>query len=62
MASEKIEKAKLEEARIAANAQEATEAASSLAPKDKMLARRKAETEEILEIKRIEEEEVKASN
>ena len=41
IASEKIEKAKLEEARIAANALEATEAASSLAPKDKMLARRK---------------------
>ena len=59
MASEKIEKAKLEEARIAANALEATEAASSLAPKDKLLARRKAETEEILEIKRIEEEELK---
>ena len=59
IASEKIEKAKLEEARIAANALEATEAASSLAPKDKMLARRKAETEEILEIKRIEEEQLK---
>ena len=54
IASEKIEKAKIEEARIAANAQEAVEAASSLAPKDKMLARRKAETEEILEIKKIE--------
>ena len=49
IASEKIEKAKEEEARIAANAQEAKEAASSLAPRDKMLARRKAETEEILE-------------
>ena len=59
MASEKIEKAKLEEARIAATALEATEAASSLAPKDKLLARRKAETEEILEIKRIEDEELK---
>ena len=59
MAYEKIEKAKLEEARIAANALEATEAASTLAPKDKMLARRKAETEEILEIKRIEDEELK---
>ena len=35
---------------------EALEAASSLAPKDKMLARRKSETEEILEIKKIEEE------
>ena len=57
--SEKIEKAKLEEARIAANALEATEAASSLAPKDKMLARRKVETEEILEIKKIEEEQLK---
>ena len=52
IASEKIEKAKLEEARIAANAQEASEAASTLAPKDKMLARRKAETDEILEIKK----------
>ena len=59
MASEKIEKAKLEEARIAANALEAVEAASSLSPKDKMLARRKAETEEILEIKKIEEEQLK---
>ena len=59
IASEKIERAKLEEARIAANALEAVEAASSLAPKDKMLARRKAETEEILEIKKIEEEQVK---
>ena len=59
IASEKIEKAKLEEARIAANALEATEAASSLAPKDKILARRKAETEEILEIKRIEDEALK---
>ncbi len=59
IASEKIEKAKLEEARIAANALEAVEAASSLAPKDKLLARRKAETEEILEIKKIEEEQVK---
>ena len=59
IASEKIEKAKLEEARIAANALEATEAASSLAPKDKMLARRKVETEEILEIKKIEEEQLK---
>ena len=56
IAAEKVEKAKLEEARIAANALEALEAASSLAPKDKMLARRKSETEEILEIKRIEEE------
>ncbi len=56
LAAEKVEKAKLEEARIAANALEALEAASSLAPKDKMLARRKSETEEILEIKRIEEE------
>ena len=59
IASEKIEKAKLEEARIAANALEAAEAASFLAPKDKMLARRKAETEEILEIKRIEDEQLK---
>ena len=56
IAAEKVEKAKLEEARIAANALEASEAASSLAPKDKMLARRKSETEEILEIKKIEEE------
>ena len=56
IAAEKVEKAKLEEARIAANALEALEAASSLAPKDKMLARRKSETEEILEIKKIEEE------
>ncbi len=56
IAVEKVEKAKLEEARIAANALEALEAASSLAPKDKMLARRKSETEEILEIKKIEEE------
>ena len=56
IAAGKIEKAKLEEARIAANALEASEAASSLAPKDKMLARRKSETEEILEIKKIEEE------
>ena len=59
IASEKIEKAKLEEARIAANALEASEAASTLAPKDKMLARRKAETDEILEIKKIEEEQLK---
>ncbi len=59
IASEKIERAKLEEARIAATAQEATEAASSLAPKDKIMARRKAETEEILEIKKIEEEQIK---
>ncbi len=59
IASEKIEKAKIEEARIAANAQEASEAASTLAPKDKMLARRKAETDEILEIKKIEEEQLK---
>ena len=56
IAAEKIEKAKMEEARIAANALEASEAASSLAPKDKMLARRKSETEEILEIKKIEED------
>ena len=56
IAAEKIEKAKIEEARIAANAEEAAKAASSLAPKDKMLARRKAETEEILEIKKIEDE------
>ena len=56
IAAEKVEKAKLEEARIAANALEALEAASSLAPKDKMLARRKSETEEILEIKKIEED------
>ncbi len=56
IASEKVEKAKFEEARIAANALEASEAASSLAPKDKILARRKSETEEILEIKKIEEE------
>ncbi|MDC3141732.1 translation initiation factor IF-2 [Alphaproteobacteria bacterium] len=56
IAAEKVEKAKLEEARIAATALEASEAASSLAPKDKMLARRKSETEEILEIKKIEEE------
>ncbi len=56
VAAEKVEKAKLEEARIAANALEASEAASALAPKDKMLARRKSETEEILEIKKIEEE------
>ena len=56
IAAEKVEKAKLKEARIAANALEALEAASSLAPKDKMLARRKSETEEILEIKKIEEE------
>ncbi len=58
--AEKIEQAKIEEARIAATAQQATNAASSLAPKDKMLARRKAETEEILEIKKIEEEQKKA--
>ena len=56
IAAEKVEKAKFEEARIAANALEASEAASSLAPKDKILARRKSETEEILEIKKIEEE------
>ena len=56
IAAEKVEKAKMEEARIAANALEASEAASSLAPKDKMLARRKSETEEILEIKKIEED------
>jgi translation initiation factor IF-2 len=56
LAAEKIEKAKIEEARIAANAVEAAKAASSLAPKDKILARRKAETEEILEIKKIEDE------
>ena len=56
IAAEKVEKAKLKEARIAANALEALEAASSLAPKDKMLARRKSENEEILEIKKIEEE------
>ncbi len=56
IAAEKVEKAKLEEARIAATALEALEAASSLAPKDKILARRKSETEEILEIKKIEEE------
>ncbi len=59
IASEKIEKAKLEEARVAANALEAAEAASTLAPKDKKLARRRAETEEILEIKKIEEEQLK---
>ncbi|MDC1357170.1 translation initiation factor IF-2 [Pseudomonadota bacterium] len=60
IAAEKIEKAKIEEARIAANAEEAAKAASSLAPKDKMLARRKAETEEILEIKKIEDEQKQA--
>ena len=59
LATEKIEKTKIDEARIAANAQEASEAASSLAPKDKKLARRKAETEEILEIKKIEDEQKK---
>ena len=62
LATEKIEKTKIDEARIAANAQEASEAASSLAPKDKMLARRKAETEEILEIKKIEEEQKKVQS
>ena len=62
LATEKIEKTKIDEARIAANAQEASEAASSLAPKDKMLARRKAETEEILEIKKIEDEQKKAQS
>ena len=60
IAAEKIEKAKIEEARIAANAVEAAKAASSLAPKDKMLARRKAEIEEILEIKKIEDEQKQA--
>ncbi|MDC0456541.1 translation initiation factor IF-2 [Alphaproteobacteria bacterium] len=60
IAAEKIEKAKIEEARIAANAEEAAKAASSLAPKDKMLARKKAETEEILEIKKIEDEQKQA--
>ena len=60
IAAEKVEKAKMEEARIAANALEASEAASSLAPKDKMLARRKSETEEILEIKKIEEDQKQA--
>ena len=59
IAAEKYEKSKLEEARIAATADEASKAASSLAPKDKILARRKAETEEILEIKKIEEEQKK---
>ena len=59
IAAQKYEKAKLEEARIAATADEASKAASSLAPKDKMLARRKAETEEIIEIKKIEEEQKK---
>ena len=59
IAAEKYEKAKLEEARIAATADEASKAASSLAPKDKMMARRKAETEEIIEIKKIEEEQKK---
>ena len=59
IASEKIEKARIEEARIAANALEAAEAASTLAPEDKMLARRNVETEEILEIKKIEEEQLK---
>ena len=60
IAIEKIEKTKIEEARIAANAQEAAKAASSLAPKDKVLARRKAETNEILEIKKIEDEQKQA--
>ena len=50
LAAEKFEKAKLEEARIAATADEASKAASSLAPKDKILARRKAETKEILRL------------
>ena len=62
LATEKIEKTKIDEARIAANAQEASEAASSLAPKDKMLARRKVETEEILEIKKIEDEQKKVQS
>ena len=60
IAIEKIEQTKIEEARVAANAQEAAEAASSLAPKDKVLARRKAETNEILEIKKIEDEQKQA--
>ena len=60
LAAKKLEHAKAEEARVAANAEMASVAASNLAPEDKILARRKAEIAEIAEIKTIENEQKKA--
>ena len=60
LAAKKLEHVKAEEARVAANAEMASVAASNLAPEDKILARRKAEIAEIAEIKTIENEQKKA--
>ena len=60
LAAKKLEYAKAEEARVAADAKLASVAASSLAPEDKILARRKAEIAEIAEIKTIENDQKKA--
>ena len=60
LAIKKLEHAKAEEARVAANAEIARVAASNLAPEDQLLARRELELAEILEIKKIEAEQKKA--
>ena len=60
LAIKKLEHAKAEEARVAANAEIASVAASNLAPEDQLLARRELELAEILEIKKIEAEQKKA--
>ncbi len=60
LAAQKLEHAKAEEARVVANAEIASVAASNLAPEDKVLARRKLEIAEITEIKKIEDEQKKA--
>ena len=60
LAAKKLEHVIAEEARVAANAEMASVAASNLAPEDKILARRKAEIAEISEIKKIEDEQKKA--
>jgi hypothetical protein len=52
LAAQKLEHAKAEEARVVANAEIASVAASNLAPEDKVLARRKLEIAEITEIKK----------
>ena len=53
LAIKKLEHAKAEEARVAANAEIASVAASNLAPEDQLLARRELELAEILEIKKL---------
>ena len=60
LAIKKLEHAKAEEARVAANAEIARVAASNLAPEEQLLASRELELAEILEIKKIEAEQKKA--